>query len=111
MQRNHTSLAFGQALDRGPDLGHLDGGEHDLLGPCGRFHQRTWPVAAGGGVERHGGGPAAAGPAVGRGADQPQEPGRERGRVPKVGDVAEGQDERFLSDVRGLVQIAAQPDG
>jgi len=25
--------------------------------------------------------------------------------------VAEGQDERFLSDVRGLVQIAAQPDG
>ena len=25
--------------------------------------------------------------------------------------MAEGKDERFLGDVRGLVQIAAQPDG
>ena len=50
-------------------------------------------------------------PATGRSADQPQEPGREGGRILEAGDMTEGQHERFLGDVRGLVQIAAQADG
>ena len=111
VQRDDASLALGQALDRGPHLGRLDGGEHDLLGSGGRVDERIGPVVAGDGVERHGGEPAAAGPAIGRGADQPQEPGRERGRVLEAVDMAKCKDERFLGDIRGLVQIAAQTEG
>ena len=51
------------------------------------------------------------GSAIGCGADETQEPGRERGGILEVCDLAEGQRKGFLGDVGGFVEIAAQPDG
>ena len=111
MQRHHTPLALGQVFDRNPDPGRLDGGEHDRFGSGARVRQYIRPAVATSGVQRHHGEPTAAGPATRRSADQPQEPGGERDGVFEAGDVTERQHERFLGDVGGLVQIAAQADG
>ncbi len=111
MQRNYTSLALGQALDGGPDRGHLDAGEHDLLGPAAGSTSTPGPSSRG---------TASSDTVAGRRrrvlrlvavrTSRKSQAGNAAGSS-EAGDVAKGQDERFLGDVGGLVQIAAQPDG
>jgi hypothetical protein len=100
--------------DRDPELlGHL--GEGGLDGDGGG--DRLAELAAGGdgqagvlGVEVGQAGPAPATGLVGGGVHRdPVQPGREGGRPPEAGGLAEGGQERLLGGVLGVLPVAEDP--